>query len=151
MSLIRNRPLGSPSSTDSKVDVNAFAEMMVVLMQKTQSIITEDTEETNTSNRGECAGHPQYMESSQLANSVRSRTSKTLFPELLSAGDFSKEKTAISFLQADDESTSSLCDAASLPGTGARAKVYSDLSEGGERGEDTIHPVSLYGYRVSVR
>ena len=61
--------------------------------------------------------------------------------------DISKEISVASFLQADDDAASSLCDGPSLPGGVNRVKFLADSSEGEKTGDDSsqVGCPALYG------
>ena len=67
---------------------------------------------------------------SQLESALRvAGTFQTQCPELLPTSDSSNEISVASFLQADDDTAASLCDAPSLPGGVKRVKFLADFSE----------------------
>ena len=89
---------------------------------------------------------------STIESSLRVASPSTiLLPELLLSTSSSKATTAICFLQQEDDAICSVCDAPSLPGASAKIQFHSDMNDDEKARDNNNPPVSLYGYRGSLR
>ena len=160
LNLVQQTSANSPLSTDSNVDVTAYANEVVQRMEEAQ-LLTAVEAPNPVRNEAVTAQGQDVRETYQLPELVRASTpipldqsaagvvsltqlestltvaprSQADFPELQLATDMSHEMSAVSFLQSQGEATSSVNEPPPLPGGEVQPKVSGDHSDATQTGE----------------
>ena len=166
----------SPHSVDSNIDVTAYADEMVEHMQKTQlsnEIVEEIVEvrregAVKASHGTELSADMPITRSStpiphasctvptvslsQLESGLEiAGPPDATLPQLLPVEGVPNETSKVSFLQQDEDNSSSVHDAPPLPGTVTATTYVSDYGELDQLNESSDQQIDLYGYRDTLR
>ena len=169
LNLAQQMAANSPLSTDSNVNVTAYANEVVQRMEEAQEL-TETESPNPVRNEAVTAQSQDVQETYQLPELVRASTpipldqsaagivslsqlestltvapiSQADLPELQLATDMSHEMSGVSFLQSEGEATSSVNEPLPLPGGEIQPKVSGDYSDATQ----TEESVSQTDYRL---